>query len=75
MASQEWRTPRLWGVRDSAPYMHDGRAKTLEQAIAMHGGKAHPAAIRFFRLSHEDQTRVLSFLRTLVAPEATVATK
>ena len=75
MASQEWRTPRLWGVRDSAPYMHDGRAKTLEQAIAMHGGEAHPAAIKFFRLSHADQTRVLSFLRTLVAPEATVATK
>ena len=74
-ASQEWRTPPLWGVRDSAPYLHDGRAKTLEQAIAMHGGEAHPAAIKFFRLSHGDQTRVLSFLRTLVAPEAIVATK
>ncbi len=39
---QEWRTPPLWGVRDSAPYMHDGRADTLEQAIAFHGGEAEP---------------------------------
>ena len=37
---QEWRTPPLWGVRDSAPYMHDGRARTLEQAIALHDGEA-----------------------------------
>ena len=34
----EWRTPPLWGVADSAPYMHDGRAANLEQAIVMHGG-------------------------------------
>lgn len=73
--SQEWRTPALWGVRDSAPYMHDGRAKTLEQAIATHGGEAHLAAINFFRLSKADQTRVLSFLRTLVAPDSIASTK
>ena len=72
-ASQEWRTPPLWGVRDSAPYLHDGRAKTLEQAIAMHGGEGHQSAINFFHLSKADQTRVLSFLRTLVAPDAIVA--
>src|SRR5262249_27869616 len=34
----EWRTPPLWGVADSVPYMHDGRAKTLEEAIKFHGG-------------------------------------
>ena len=33
---REWRTPPLWGVRDSAPYLHDGRAATLEEAIALH---------------------------------------
>ncbi len=69
-ASQEWRTPPLWGVRDSAPYLHDGRAKTLEQAIAMHGGEGHQAAINFFNLSKADQTRVMSFLRSLVSPDA-----
>ena len=37
--AQEWRTPPLWGVRDSAPYLHDGRATTLEEAIAFHGDR------------------------------------
>ncbi len=66
---QEWRTPPLWGVRDSAPYMHDGRAGSLEQAIAFHGGEAQLSANRFFRLPPEERARVLTFLRSLVAPE------
>ena len=37
---QEWRTPPLWGFRDSGPYLHDGRAKNLEEAVALHGGEA-----------------------------------
>jgi CxxC motif-containing protein (DUF1111 family) len=68
-AQSEWRTPPLWGVRDSGPYLHDGRAKTLEQAIALHGGEAQQITFNFFRLSKEEQTQVVSFLRTLVAPE------
>ena len=74
-ASQEWRTPPLWGVRDSAPYLHDSRAKTLEQAIAIHGGEGQQAAIAFYRLSKADQLRVPSFLRTLVALDAIAAAK
>lgn len=66
---QEWRTPPLWGVRDSAPYLHDGRAASLEQAIAFHSGEAQLSANRFFRLPPEEQARVLTFLRSLVAPE------
>ncbi len=38
---QEWRTPPLWGYRDSGPYLHDGRAEDLEEAVALHGGQAH----------------------------------
>src|SRR5262249_3437613 len=34
-ARREWRTAPLWGLRDSAPYLHDGPAETLEQAIAL----------------------------------------
>ncbi len=41
---QEWRTPPLWGFRDSGPYLHDGRAQTLEEAVAMHGGQGAFAA-------------------------------
>ncbi|MGB7347706.1 MAG: di-heme oxidoredictase family protein, partial [Pirellulaceae bacterium] len=37
---REWRTPPLWGVADSAPYLHDGRAKTLHEAVLWHGGEA-----------------------------------
>jgi CxxC motif-containing protein (DUF1111 family) len=65
---QEWRTPPLWGVRDSAPYLHDGRAKSLEQAIAFHGGEAQLSANRFYRLQPEERAQVLAFLRSLVAP-------
>jgi CxxC motif-containing protein (DUF1111 family) len=66
---QEWRTPPLWGVRDSGPYLHDGRADTLEQAIAFHGGQAAPAAIAFFKLKPEERQHVIAFLKSLTAPE------
>ena len=72
---QEWRTPPLWGVRDSAPYLHDGRAKSLEQAIAFHGGEGQLAANRFFRLKAEERAQLLTFLRSLVAPGSEVAAK
>jgi CxxC motif-containing protein (DUF1111 family) len=65
---QEWRTPPLWGVRDSAPYMHDGRAATLESAIALHGGEGAPSAQRFFLLKPEERMQVTAFLKTLAAP-------
>lgn len=66
---QEWRTPPLWGVRDSGPYLHDGRAETLEQAIALHGGEAARSAQKFFELSSEEQMKVAAFLKSLRAPE------
>jgi CxxC motif-containing protein (DUF1111 family) len=64
----EWRTPPLWGVRDSGPYMHDGRASTLEHAIALHGGEAEKSAQEFFALSPEQRQQLVAFLKTLVAP-------
>jgi CxxC motif-containing protein (DUF1111 family) len=68
-ASGEWRTPPLWGLRDSAPYLHDGRAATIEQAIAIHGGEGSDAAIRFFMLPAKKQQQAIAFLKTLRAPE------
>jgi CxxC motif-containing protein (DUF1111 family) len=64
----EWRTPPLWGVADSAPYLHDGRAATPEEAIRLHDGQAAAAAGRFNRLSPHDQACLVEFLRTLRAP-------
>lgn len=66
---QEWRTPPLWGVRDSGPYLHDGRAETLEQAIAFHGGEAVSSAKRFFMLKPDERAELIAFLKSLIAPE------
>ena len=64
----EWRTPPLWGVADSGPYMHDGRAASLTDAIKLHGGQGQRSANRFARLGTNDQRRLIGFLRTLRAP-------
>jgi CxxC motif-containing protein (DUF1111 family) len=63
--NQEWRTPPLWGVRDSAPYLHDGRAVSLDDAIRMHGGEAATSARKFRGLGALDRDRVIAFLSTL----------
>ena len=65
---QEWRTPPLWGIAASGPYLHDGRAFTLEQAIEAHGGEGRKSAQRFAGLNPFDQGKVIQFLRSLVAP-------
>jgi CxxC motif-containing protein (DUF1111 family) len=66
---REWKTPPLWGFRDSGPYLHDGRAQTLEQAVALHGGQGAAAAQRFFKLSPRERLQVEAFLKSLVAPQ------
>ena len=66
--NQEWRTPPLWGLRDSAPYMHDGRAETVLESIVMHDGEAAGTRDRFLQLPLADRQAVLAFLDTLVAP-------
>lgn len=52
--NQEWRTAPLWGLRDSAPYLHDGRAETILEAIAMHDGEASGTRDRFLSLGCEE---------------------
>lgn len=64
----EWRTPPLWGIADSAPYLHDGRAATLAEAIKLHAGQAAPSANRFAGLSSAQQDELIAFLNTLRAP-------
>jgi CxxC motif-containing protein (DUF1111 family) len=67
--ADEWRTPPLWGVADSAPYMHDGRAKTLQEAIRFHAGQAATSAQRFAQLPVGEQMQLVSFLKSLRAPK------
>lgn len=64
-----WRTPPLWGVNDSAPYLHDGRAGTLRRAIILHGGEGERSRNRFFGLSDRGQDDLIAFLRSLRAPQ------
>lgn len=65
----EWRTPPLWGLRDSAPYMHDGRADTVEEAIAWHGGEADRSVGAYFSLPSPTRLALVAFLNTLAAPK------
>lgn len=59
----DYRTPPLWGLGDSAPYMHDGRSTTIEDAILMHDGEAASSRIAFQMLTAEQQLELLDFLR------------
>ena len=61
----EFRTAPLWGVAQSAPYLHDGRASTLDAAIAAHDGEAKVARNRFLALAPSDRTALIAFLRAL----------
>ena len=66
--NREYITAKLWGVADTAPYMHDGRALTLEEAIASHGGDAEWARDRFLSMDERRQEELIAFLKTLRNP-------
>ncbi len=61
----EWRTTRLVGLYLRSEFLHDGRARSVRDAILMHGGEAESARYRFQDLNPELQQSVLLFLRTL----------
>lgn len=70
-AGTEWRTAPLWGlgltqrVNASAGFLHDGRARTIEEAILWHGGEAKTAKSRFMQLPQERRQELLAWLRQL----------
>jgi hypothetical protein len=70
--NREFTTARLWGIADTAPYLHDGRATTLTEAILAHGGEAQIARNGFEALDDQARTELLEFLRSLRTPEAPV---
>ncbi len=65
----EWRTAPLWGFRDSGPYLHDGRADTIDQAVVLHGGEAAKITSKYFSLSVRERRQVEAFLKSLTAPD------
>lgn len=68
---QEWRTAPLWGlglyttVNNPGYYLHDGRARTIIEAIMWHGGEAQSSANYFSNLSSTDRAAMLKFLQSL----------
>jgi CxxC motif-containing protein (DUF1111 family) len=61
----EFRTQPLWGVSLSAPFLHDGRAETLEEAIELHGGEAQRSRDAFLARPPEEQADLIAFLEHL----------
>ncbi|MER9029884.1 di-heme oxidoredictase family protein [Mesorhizobium sp. M0674] len=66
----EWRTPPLWGigltktVNGNAFFLHDGRARTLTEAILWHGGEGQKARDRFAAANTADRDALIKFLES-----------
>lgn len=70
--TSEFRTPALWdlGLSEDSQggqiyLMHDGRARSIQEAILMHGGEAENSKNNYVNLSAEEQQQLLAFLKSL----------
>ena len=63
--SSEWRTTPLWGLRYRNFYLHDGRAKTVGEAISLHVGEATDAQRACAKLSAAERDDLMAFLNSL----------
>ena len=68
ISNREFTTARLWGVADTAPYLHDGRATTLTQAILAHGGDSQASRDAFENLPPSERQPLLALLQKLRTP-------
>jgi CxxC motif-containing protein (DUF1111 family) len=70
-SGQEWRTPPLWGiglteiVSGHTNFLHDGRARNVEEAILWHGGEAQSSRDGYAALSKAEREALLSFVNSL----------
>lgn len=68
---REWRTAPLWGigltqaVNGHNNFLHDGRARTLEEAVLWHGGEADQSRLRFLAMPAADRADLIAFLNSL----------
>jgi CxxC motif-containing protein (DUF1111 family) len=67
----EWRTPPLWGigltkvVNPKATFLHDGRAKSIEEAILWHGGEGEQSTLAYTKLNSTQRAALIKFLESL----------
>lgn len=70
-SGQEWKTPPLWGigltqqVSGHSYFLHDGRARSLLEAVLWHGGEAGPAKDRVVAMPPPDRAALIRFLESL----------
>ncbi|MEP7317593.1 MAG: di-heme oxidoredictase family protein [Panacibacter sp.] len=70
-SGSEWRTAPLWGIglfekTNGIPfYLHDGRARTIEEAILWHDGEAKKSKEQFMQLPKDDRDKIIKFLKSL----------
>lgn len=69
--SYQWRTPALWGVGlaqtvdPQATFLHDGRARTLMEAVLWHGGEAKAQQQKVLKLNQQGRDELMAFLKSL----------
>jgi CxxC motif-containing protein (DUF1111 family) len=67
----EWKTPALWGlglvqtVNKDSSFLHDGRARTIEEAVLWHGGEAKTSKETFMNYTKAEREQLLAFLKSL----------
>ncbi|MEM7301792.1 MAG: di-heme oxidoredictase family protein [Pseudomonadota bacterium] len=66
IGARMWPTRSLAGVGSTGPWLHDGRATTLDEAILYHGGAGSAARKNYLDLSEGDQKALIAFLKNLV---------
>lgn len=70
--TNEWKTPPLWGL-GIAPnsqggqffLLHDGRARSIEEAIELHGGEAMASRTQYLQLENSEREALIKFLKSL----------
>jgi CxxC motif-containing protein (DUF1111 family) len=62
---REMRTAPLWGLRARRPYLHDGRADTVDAAIRAHDGEGAVARDRYSRLTPGQRRELADFLASI----------
>ena len=70
-SGRDWRTPPLWGiglsqtVNSAHNFLHDGRARTFEEAILWHGGEARVSRDAYAAFAKQDRDALIAFVRSL----------
>jgi hypothetical protein len=65
VAGNMWLTRPLWGLADTAPYLHDGRASTVNEAIVLHDGEGAPSRDAYLAAPESERAALRVFLMSL----------